>query len=193
MIGGNKAVGLRLLRLQIGHQRGQQALFALPCAYALARSRSRAKPWLEALVMLPLVMVANYGLMAWMPVFALVRVTMIAENGMNYSLHGTSCHSLFLPLTREQKYVGKTTIDTFFWRFGDLLHALTIFVAAQWLQVEIGRIMLFNLGLALVGLAVSLLIGREHARAADARAGKRTSKPVRPLRHAVARAAGRRG
>lgn len=145
-----------------------------------------------ALVMLPLVMVANYGLMAWMPVFALVRLTMIAENGMNYSLHGTSCHSLFLPLTREQKYVGKTTIDTFFWRFGDLLHALTIFVAAQWLQVEIGLIMLFNLGLALVALGVSLLIGREHARAADARAGKRASKPTRPLHPAAVRTAGPR-
>jgi AAA family ATP:ADP antiporter len=118
-----------------------------------------------ALVMLPLVMVANYGLMAWMPVFALVRITMIAENGMNYSLHGTSCHSLFLPLTREQKYVGKTTIDTFFWRFGDLLHALTIFVGVQWLQLEMGLIMLFNLALALVALSVSLLIGHHHARA----------------------------
>ena len=121
-----------------------------------------------ALVMLPLVMVANYGLMAWMPVFALVRVTMIAENGMNYSLHGTSCHSLFLPLTREQKYVGKTTIDTFFWRFGDLLHAMTIFVGVQWLQLEIGLIMLFNLTLALVALSVSLLIGQHHSRAVRA-------------------------
>ncbi|TWI10651.1 NTP/NDP exchange transporter [Aerolutibacter ruishenii] len=127
-----------------------------------------------ALVMLPLVMVANYGLMAWMPVFALVRVTMIAENGMNYSLHGTSCHSLFLPLTREQKYVGKTTIDTFFWRFGDLLHALTIFVAVQWLELPMGVVMLFNLSLALAALVVSLLIGHHHARAV--RANERPSR-----------------
>lgn len=125
-----------------------------------------------ALVMLPLVMVANYGLMAWMPVFALVRVTMIAENGMNYSLHGTSCHSLFLPLTREQKYVGKTTIDTFFWRFGDLLHALTIFIGVQWLQLEMGLVMLFNLLLALAALALSIVIGQYHAHAVRARTGR---------------------
>lgn len=125
-----------------------------------------------ALVMLPLVMVANYGLMAWMPVFALVRITMIAENGMNYSMHGTSCHSLFLPLTREQKYVGKTTIDTFFWRFGDLLHALTILLGVQWLQLEMELVMLFNLSLALVALTVSLWIGQQHARAVRALSGR---------------------
>ncbi|GAB3749165.1 NTP/NDP exchange transporter [Lysobacter olei] len=128
-----------------------------------------------ALMMLPVVMVANYGLMAGMPVFALVRMTMIAENGVIYSLHGTSCHSLFLPLTREQKYVGKTTIDTFFWRFGDLLHTLTIVVAVQWLEVGLPRVMLFNLALAVVALGVSLLIGQYHARAVKAHgSGRRT-------------------
>ncbi len=125
-----------------------------------------------ALVMLPVVMVANYGLMAWMPVFALVRMTMIAENSVIYSLHGTSCHSLFLPLTREQKYVGKTTIDTFFWRFGDLLHTLTIVIAVQWLEIGMGRVMLFNLALAVTAFGVSLLIGHHHARAVAAHRGR---------------------
>lgn len=134
-----------------------------------------------ALVMLPLVMVANYGLMAWMPVFALVRVTMIAENATNYSLHGTSCHSLFLPLTREQKYMGKTTVDTFFWRFGDLLHALTIFVAVQWLQLAMDLVMLFNLGLALIALTVSVLIGHHNASAVRALAGEQDPAADAPL------------
>lgn len=144
-----------------------------------------------ALVMLPLVMVANYGLMAWMPVFALVRVTMIAENGMNYSLHGTCCHSLFLPLSRQQKYVGKTTIDTFFWRFGDLLHALTIFVAAQWLEVAMSTIMLLNLALALVVLGVSVLIGREHARAVQGHADAPSTLKTEPRRDVYIRTGGR--
>lgn len=117
-----------------------------------------------ALLVLPLVMVANYGLIAWMPLFALVRVTMVVENSCNYSIHGTSCHSLFLPLSRREKYVGQTTIDTFFWRFGDLLHALVIFASTQWLALGVSRILLVNLALALVAFAIAMLIGREHQR-----------------------------
>ncbi|MGH8085354.1 MAG: NTP/NDP exchange transporter [Lysobacter sp.] len=115
-----------------------------------------------ALLVLPLVMVANYAMIAWMPLFALVRVTMIAENSFNYSVHGTSCHSLFLPLSRREKYVGQTTIDTFFWRFGDLLHALMILTATQWLALGVSRILLVNLALALVAFAIAVLIGRRH-------------------------------
>lgn len=141
-----------------------------------------------ALVLLPLVMVANYGLMAWMPVFALVRVTMITENSFNYSLHGTACHSLFLPLTREQKYVGKTTVDTFFWRFGDLLHALMIFVTTQWLAMELTRIMLVNLALAIVALVLSLLIGHHHERVVRAHVSNRPPAVGAPLRDVYIRA-----
>lgn len=138
-----------------------------------------------ALLLLPLVMVVNYGLIAWMPVFALVRVTMIAENSFNYSVHGTSCHSLFLPLSRREKYVGQTTIDTFFWRFGDLLHALMIFVATQWLALGVSRILLVNLALALVAFAIAVLIGRQHERH-EAREPRpvppvATVLPVRPI------------
>ena len=43
-----------------------------------------------------------------------------------------------------------------------------------------------------LGGGVSLLIGRDHARAADARTGKRASKPARPLHPASVRTAGRR-
>lgn len=121
-----------------------------------------------ALLMLPLVMVANYAMIAWMPLFALVRVTMIAESSFNYSVHGTSCHSLFLPLSRREKYIGQTTIDTFFWRFGDLLHALMIFAATRWLTLGISQILLVNLALALVAFAIAVLIGRRHERNEEA-------------------------
>ena len=110
---------------------------------------------------------------------------------MNYSLHGTCCHSLFLPLSRQQKYVGKTTIDTFFWRFGDLLHALTIFVAAQWLEVAMSTIMLLNLALALVVLGVSVLIGREHARAVQGHADAPSTLKTEPRRDVYIRTGGR--
>ncbi len=115
-----------------------------------------------AIIVLPLVMLANYGLIAVVPVFALVRVLMIAEMATNYSIHGTTNHALYLPVSREEKYVGKTTIDTFFWRFGDLVYAGMIFVTAQLLGLEVTSIILVNLGLALLLLLLGVAIGRHH-------------------------------
>ncbi len=117
-----------------------------------------------ALLVLPVLMVASYGLIAVLPVFSLVRLMMVLENGANYSLHTTTCHSLFLPVTREEKYVGKTTIDTFFWRFGDLLHALMIFLVSNRLGLGVTAVLMANLGLALLALALAVAIGRQHRR-----------------------------
>jgi ATP:ADP antiporter, AAA family len=115
-----------------------------------------------AILVLPLVMVANYGLILAVPVFALVRLMMIIENATNYSIQGTTNHTLYLPVAREEKYVGKTTVDTFFARFGDLLQALLIFVAAQLLGVELGWIIVINLCLAGVLFGLGVAIGRYH-------------------------------
>jgi ATP:ADP antiporter, AAA family len=101
-----------------------------------------------AILMLPAIMVLNYGLILF-PVFALVRLMMILEMTTNYSIQNTTNHTLYLPVSREEKYVGKTTIDTFFVRFGDLVQALLVFVVAQLLGLEIGWIIGINLGLAL--------------------------------------------
>lgn len=117
-----------------------------------------------ALPILPAVMVLNYGLIALVPVFGLVRIAMIAENSVNYSLQSTTNHSLYLPVTREEKYVGKTTIDTFFWRFGDLLHAFMIFLAVQAMGLERFSIVAINLAFAMALLALAVAIGRHHRR-----------------------------
>jgi ATP:ADP antiporter, AAA family len=115
-----------------------------------------------AILVLPFIMIINYGLILFVPVFALVRVMMIIENAANYSIQGTTNHTLYLPVTREEKYVGKTTIDTFFARFGDLLQAMLIMVMAQMLGLEVGWIIAVNLGLALALLALGVAIGRYH-------------------------------
>jgi ATP:ADP antiporter, AAA family len=115
-----------------------------------------------AIVVLPLVMVVNYGLILFVPVFAVVRAMMILENASNYSIQGTTNHTLYLPVSREEKYVGKTTIDTFIARFGDLLQALLIMVLAQLLGLEVGWVIAVNFGLALVLLWLGVAIGRYH-------------------------------
>ena len=115
-----------------------------------------------AILVLPLVMVASYGLMLLVPVFALVRVMMIAESATNYSVQNTTNHALYLPVTRDEKYIGKTTIDTFFARFGDLVYAAMIFVMAQVLVLGVSKIIAVNVGLALVLVGLGFGIGRHH-------------------------------
>jgi ATP:ADP antiporter, AAA family len=115
-----------------------------------------------AILVLPLVMITGYGLILLFPVFALVRLMMIIENATNYSVQNTTNHTLYLPVPREEKYVGKTTIDTFVNRFGDMLSAFLIMVAAQFLGLEIGWIVAINLALAGVLFGLGTAIGRFH-------------------------------
>ena len=76
----------------------------------------------------------------------------------------TARNALLLPTTREVKYQAKTAIDTFFYRAGDLLSTLSIFVGL-WLFGE-GRLQfLWMIGILSVTMAlVAWLVGREYSR-----------------------------
>ncbi len=54
------------------------------------------------------------------------------ENSTDYSIQNTARQALFLPTSREAKYKAKQAIDSFFWRAGDLLQAVVVFVGARW-------------------------------------------------------------
>ena len=82
-----------------------------------------------ALLVLPMLMMANYAVIFFFPLLAVVRVAMITENSVSYSLLNTTRQALFLPVKREEKYVGKNCIDTFFFRLGDVLSALAMWAA----------------------------------------------------------------
>ena len=47
------------------------------------------------------------------------------------SLIALASAALFLGTSREAKYMGKTAIDSFFWRAGDALSALVVFVGSR--------------------------------------------------------------
>jgi ATP:ADP antiporter, AAA family len=115
-----------------------------------------------AILVLPVVMIINYGLILVFPVFALVRVMMILENATNYSIQNTTNHTLYLPVAREEKYVGKTTIDTFINRFGDLLSAGLVMVMAQLLGLEVGWMIAISLTLAVALFFLGNAIGKYH-------------------------------
>jgi AAA family ATP:ADP antiporter len=114
-----------------------------------------------ALYILPVVAFVSYGVLAVLPILGIVQVAKVLENSTDYSIQNTARHSLFLPTSREVKYKAKQVIDAFFWRGGDLLQALVVFVGVQ-LAFNIRGYAMVNLALVVVWLGLVTLIGREH-------------------------------
>jgi len=126
-----------------------------------------------ALIVHPVVVALGYGLLAlgpvlggFVPVFTLIRLVKIAENSIDYSLMNTTRHALFLPVDRDAKYEGKTAIDSFFWRFGDLVQAGVVYAGLHWFGWGVAQFATLNLGLALVWIGLAVAIGREFSRKA---------------------------
>jgi AAA family ATP:ADP antiporter len=76
-----------------------------------------------ALLVMPVIAFAGYGLMAFTPILMAIRWAKTAENATDYSLQNTIRQALFLPTTREEKYAAKQAIDGFFVRMGDVVGA----------------------------------------------------------------------
>jgi AAA family ATP:ADP antiporter len=84
-----------------------------------------------ALFLMPMIALGGYTLLSFAPMLSFLRFTKIAENGTDYSIQNTARHALFLRTNRDAKYKGKTTIDGFFWRAGDALSAVMVFVGTS--------------------------------------------------------------
>ena len=63
-------------------------------------------------------------------------------------------------LTAAQKYEGKTTIEAFFWRFGDLAQAGAIYAGLHWLNFGIQQFALINMVLSMLWLMVARQLAR---------------------------------
>jgi AAA family ATP:ADP antiporter len=114
-----------------------------------------------ALFILPLIALGGYTAVALLPLFAVFRVTKVLENSVDYSVHNTTRHALFLPTSREAKYKAKQAIDSFFVRTGDLLQAIVVFVGVS-LAFDIRAFALVNLSLVVLWLWIAFAIAREH-------------------------------
>ena len=134
-----------------------------------------------ALLVLPVLMLLNYSLLALLPVLAVARTTMIAENSVNYSLQTTTRHALFLPVSREEKYVGKHTIDTFFFRIGDVVSGSLVFIAITVVGLGISSFAALNVLLAALLLRVSAAIGKSYNHAAEQQPDNKAPVLVSPL------------
>lgn len=112
-----------------------------------------------ALLILPIIVFIGYGAISFLPVFWLIYLVKIAENSTDYSIQNTTRHALFLPVDREKKYKGKTCIDTFIWRLGDLLQAVLVYVGLNILNFGVEHFAMVNFALSTVWLAVAVAIG----------------------------------
>jgi AAA family ATP:ADP antiporter len=124
-----------------------------------------------ALFVMPVFAFGAYGVAAFFPVLAVMRIVKIGENSLQYSLQETTRHALFLVASRAEKFVGKTAVDTIAVRLGAIVSALLVFLGTH-LGWPIRTFAIVNVVLALGWVAFVLLIGREHRRrAAEHEAG----------------------
>jgi AAA family ATP:ADP antiporter len=78
----------------------------------------------------------------------------------------TTRQALFLPVSRDAKYDGKTAIDTFFWRLGDLIQAGVVYAGLNWLHWSASQFAVLNLILAVLWIGLAIAIGREFVKMA---------------------------
>lgn len=114
-----------------------------------------------AILVLPVIAIIGYGLVVFVPIFSIIRVVKLFENSTDYSLMNTTRHALYLPLSPAKKYEGKTTIEGFFWRFGDLAQAIAVYVGLHWFNFGIGEFAMVNMVLAAVWLGVAIAVARQ--------------------------------
>ncbi len=119
-----------------------------------------------ALVILPVIATIGYSILALgmlvIPIFTLLKLVKIVENSVDYSIMNTTRQALFLPLSRAEKYEAKTAIDTFFWRFGDMIQGLAFFVGLNWLGMSFQQFFMVNAALAALWVFVAFRAGRHY-------------------------------
>jgi AAA family ATP:ADP antiporter len=120
----------------------------------------------KALYILPILMLINYCTIALIPILMVARTALILENSVYYSLQTTIRHALFLPVNREEKYVGKHTIDTFLFRVGDVFSGGVVYISSAIIGVGVVGFVVLNIFLAGLLLILSRAIGRDHKAAA---------------------------
>jgi AAA family ATP:ADP antiporter len=119
-----------------------------------------------AILVLPAISFAAYGLMAFVPVLAAIRWAKTAENATDYSLQNTARQALFLPTTREEKYSAKQAIDSFFQRAGDVMSALLVFVGTNIIVLQTREFALVNMVLVVGWITLAVFVGRRYNRLA---------------------------
>ena len=116
----------------------------------------------RALLVTPVVILGGFCLIGFLPVFALLQSALVVQRSLDYSLLNTTRSALLLPTTRDEKYQAKTAIDTLFYRAGDLLSTLGVFIGLQIFDDPRTQFVWLVVILSATMTAVAWLIGREY-------------------------------
>ncbi len=113
------------------------------------------------LAALPLVSIIGFLGLGLVPVLAAVVLFTVARRVTNFALSRPARETLFVPLSRSEKYKAKNLIDTVVYRVGDQLGAWSS-AALTWLGLGIAGIAYTAAPLAAVWLVLSLWLGRRY-------------------------------
>jgi AAA family ATP:ADP antiporter len=132
----------------------------------------------RALLVTPVALAAGFLLLGIMPLFIVLQSVLVMQRSLDYSLLNTTRNALLLPTSRTVKYQAKTAIDTFFYRTGDLLSTLSIFIGARLFEAGILQFVWMILVLCITMALVAWLVGREYSRRCSAATGSTTGGPL---------------
>ncbi len=118
----------------------------------------------RALMVTPIAFLGGYLLIGVVPVFALLQSVLVVQKSLDYSLLNTTRSALLLPTSRDEKYQAKTAIDTLFFRLGDLLSTLSVFIGLRLFEDARMQFVWLILVLCATMTLVAWLIGREYSR-----------------------------
>ncbi|HVF33786.1 MAG TPA: putative Ig domain-containing protein [Candidatus Saccharimonadia bacterium] len=126
----------------------------------------------------------GYALVGFLPLLSVIRMVRMGEQSVEYSLTNTLRQALFLPTTRAETYEGKTAIETFFWRFGDLVQAGVVFAGTTYLAMDARAFAFLNAALAAFWIAVAFAIGRHYRELAARNLTNAAPQLTRAIPHA---------
>lgn len=118
----------------------------------------------RALLVTPVAILAGFCLIGFIPAFAILQSALVVQRSLDYSLLNTTRSALLLPTSREEKYQAKTAIDTLFYRLGDLLSTLGVFVGLRLTDDPRQQFIWLIIVLSATMTAIAWMIGREYAR-----------------------------
>ena len=113
-------------------------------------------PW--ALALIPLLLVAGFLVLSFLPVLSVLVVLQVLRRAGNYAIMRPSREMLFVVLGREEKYKAKSFIDTVVYRGGDAVSAW-VYDAMRGVGFSISHIALIAVPLAAAWAFVAYRLG----------------------------------
>lgn len=113
------------------------------------------------LSLVPILSVLGFLSLGLVPTLAVIVVFQILRRAGNYAVARPSRETLFIPLTREDKYKAKSFIDTFVYRAGDQIGAWSQ-AGMMALGIGVSGIAFVGAGLSAVWVANAMWLGRRN-------------------------------